>query len=268
MIGSADVADVPCIRDRLSPGDAARTGLAFLGQGTATAIIRFWIVLELVLVAANYAVRPFIVSPELDDWMNITHEDGLANWLGSVQTLFMGLTVAWIAYVVKRSSPWPRRMAWALAAGFFVYMAVDDGTGLHERIGTAVTQWLHGSDRADHRILAKLMDWFPVYMWNIVLGPVFVLGGLLVFWFLWGELGERRPRLLLFVGLGCYAVALVLDAADGSDRFPAAAIEVARVVEEYLEMLGTTLIWSAFLVHVGRLAAADVLPPDAATARS
>jgi hypothetical protein len=105
------------------------------------------------------------------------------------------------------------------------------------------------------------MEWFPVYMWNIVLGPVFAISGFLIFGFLWREFGERTPRLLLFVGLAGYAVSIALDAADGADFFPAEAVDHARVVEECLEMLSTTIIWLAFLTHITSLAGTGSSPP-------
>ena len=200
---------------------------------------------------------------------NITREDGLSGWFQPVQTLLVALTV-WAIYVLERRlSPtrW-QPLGWALVAAFFTYMAVDDGTKLHERVGTAFSA-THGRD--------TLLAAFPSYAWQVVFLPAFALLGAFTLLFLWQRIPDRWGRALVVAGLGCFVVAVGLDFVEGLPRehalnvqtwlidrldlyaaarrhFGRSAFEVvahfSKSLEETLEGLGTTLLWIALLRHL------------------
>ncbi len=199
---------------------------------------------------------------------NIAREDGLASWFGATQTLLVGLT-AWVIVLVVRAqqaAPW-RLAGWTLAALLFTYMAVDDGAQLHERFGTAVRVL---SEDANPAVLA----FFPSYTWQVVFGPVFAALGLAMAVFLWRELSDRVSLALVGTAFCCFAVAVGLDFFEGLDedhpwnayavltarfdldtwasaRFGRSGYQAldhfARSCEEFLEMVGMTLFWVAFL---------------------
>lgn len=157
----------------------------------------------------------------------------------------------------------------ALAAGVS-YLALDDGTMLHERVGSAFA--------ASAASESGLGGAFPSYYWQLVLGPVFAAGGLFMAVFLWREF--RAPRLRAFV-VGAFALlatAVALDFVDGlGEGHPLnvyaqladgldltrwtvpmlglsgldAVVHVSRAVEESLEMAAMTLLWAAVLTHLG-----------------
>jgi hypothetical protein len=107
--------------------------------------------------------------------------------------------------------------------------------------------------------------------------PLFAVAGMLLLVFLWSELRDRRARVLLLVALICLAVAVGLDFVEGlhethpwnldahlarwldwdlaaeswfeHDGFEA-VVHFSKSVEEFLEMLGNTLLWVAFLRHL------------------
>lgn len=159
------------------------------------------------------------------------------------------------------------RRAGPPCAGFFTYLAIDDGAQVHERLGTVFRAL---SEQRD----PSALTFFPSYAWQLLLGPVFVAFGLGMAVFLWRELSDWISFGLVFWALTCLALALGLDFLEGlapenpwkpyealgsrpavaqwaHDRFGVVGVDTidhfARSVEEFLEMLGMTLFWVAFL---------------------
>jgi hypothetical protein len=231
--------------------------------------------LEVLFVLLDYFVnyQRFTTIGALRRLTNITREDGLSGWFQPVQTLLVALTV-WVIWIVERRLS-PNRwqpLGWALVAVFFTYLAVDDGTKLHERVGTAFST-THGRD--------TLLAAFPSYAWQVVFLPAFALLGAFTLLFLWQRMSDRRGRALVVAGLGCFVVAVGLDFVEGLARehplnvqtwlidrldlyagarrhFGRSAFEVvahfSKALEETLEALGTTLLWLAVLQHLMRRA--------------
>ena len=226
--------------------------------------------LELLFVLLDYHVNfgRFTDIGALRRMTNIAREDGIASWFGATQTLLVGLT-AWVIVLVvraQRAASW-RLAGWTVAALLFTFMAVDDGAQLHERFGTAVRV---SSEDDNPAVLA----FFPSYTWQVVFGPVFAALGLAMAVFLWRELSDRVSLVLVGTAFCCFAVAVGLDFFEGLDedhpwnayamltarfdvdtwanaRFNRSGYQAldhfARSCEEFLEMLGTTLFWVAFL---------------------
>ena len=229
--------------------------------------------LELLFVVLDYHVNFGRLTDigALRRMTNIAREDSLASWFGTTQTLLAGLT-AWTIFLLVRAQGAPRwrKTGWALVAGFFTYVAIDDGAQVHERFGTVFRTL---SEEADPSALA----FFPSYAWQIFLGPIFAALGLGMAVFLWRELPDRVSFGLVFGALTCLALAIGLDFFEGLasdhpwnpyeafgtrppieawalDRFGVsghdALTHFSRSVEEFLEMLGMTLFWVAFLRHL------------------
>jgi hypothetical protein len=236
------------------------------------------VAIELLLVWLDYYVNygQWTRIGALRRLVNITREDGLAGWFQPVQTLLVALT-AWAIWVVdRRHSPGlARSLGWAVVATFFTYMAVDDGTKLHERVGTAFRVM---NERGRSATLGDvLLGIFPSYSWQIVFLPAFAALGAFTVIFLWRRLADRFSRLLVVAGIGCFVVAVGLDFVEGLPRrhplnlqtwaverldfnrfsrrrFGRSATEAAahfsKSIEETLEEFGTTLLWLAFLQHL------------------
>jgi len=207
--------------------------------------------------------------PAIRRLFNITREDGLPGWFGPVQTLLLGLTL-WLVWAVerrRRPAEW-RVAGWAVIASFFTYMAIDDGSKLHERLGSAFGR--HIGD-------GTVLDSFPSYAWQLLFLPAFALLGVFTLVFSWRELGDRAGRLLLLGGIACFVVAVGLDFLEGLDpgdpdnpyrrlaagldlyqisrrRFGRSPYEVvlhfSKSIEETIEMFGTTLVWVAVLRYL------------------
>ena len=200
---------------------------------------------------------------------NTAREDSLASWFASTQTFLVGLTLLAI-WLLARS-----RGYLVLGLGF-LYMAVDDGAQLHERLSSTFDALAGRSARA---------DWFPSYSWHVLFLPLFAALGLYLLRFLWQRLERARLRLLLAGAMLLVAAAIALDFFEGMDRehprniyraavsrypeldawserrFGTPAEESLRhfskSIEEGLEMAGMSLLWFVLLGHLGA-AARDV----------
>ncbi len=222
-----------------------------------------WIAIEIGLVALDTIVNYGRMVPGISDisqfrkMANIAREDGIATWFSSTQMLLtafaLGL-VTWRLYA-EGGAKW-RARGWALVCAFFAYMAFDDGAKIHERVATATKKLVAGHGHSTDGVF----DFFPSYAWQLIFGPVFVGMGLFILIFFWRELRTNLLRLTIAAALGCYACAVGLDFVEGipdgyllvgdalgtGEEF---ASHYGRVLEEFLEMLGTTFFLTAFLAH-------------------
>ncbi len=205
---------------------------------------------------------------------NTSKENGLAAWFGVTQTVMVALTL-WLTFVTVKQqggSKW-RKIGWLVLALFITYMAVDDGSALHERLGSAFKA--SNRDAPDDSWGPTMLGIFPSYAWQILFVPLFGALGLFTLVFLWRELDERRARILVAVALACFVLAVGLDFVEGlnpahrwnlytllSDRFELEGLATkgyrtpyqvlrhfSKSIEESLEMLGMTFLWIVCLRH-------------------
>lgn len=211
-----------------------------------------------------------VPSPALRGWFDATSERGLGSWVSNTQALLLALTLWALAAVHRqRGASWGRRAGWTALALLFSYLALDDATRLHERVGTAF-----GESAASAGALGR----FPSYYWQLLFGPPLAAAGAFMAVFLWREFQTRRLRLLVVGALALLGGAVALDFIDGlgeghpwslyalaAERWsldawtPAAfgrsgydtVVHLSRAVEESTEMLAMTLLWAALLLHLG-----------------
>ena len=248
-------------------------GVTRLGFNAERAIsILFFVLVGLevffVLADAFINVAEWTELGPIRRFFNITREDGVASWFGVTQTWMLGLTGLFLYAVVRADdgARW-RRFGWALVGIFFLYMALDDGAMLHERVGTSVKYLLHGED-VDRG--TPIAGFFPSYAWQLVFLPVFGAFGLFVLWFLNKELQTTREKLMVVAAIGLLVLAVVADFFEGLEfEHPLnlhSWIEItwdlteyqvehfSKSIEEFAEMLAMTLLWITFLRHLVRIA--------------
>ena len=201
---------------------------------------------------------------------DIAREDSLASWFACTQTLLLGLTLGFI-WLCKKNQPNRQREAlgWLILTRFFLYMAVDDGAQIHERLGTVFKKTMEQA--------GNNLDFFPSYTWQIIFLPVFVGLGVFTYYFLWNQLTEKSAHILLVVSIGCFAFAVGLNFIEGLEaehplniytwigdytdldywtiqRFDENAYTTlqhfSRSLEEAIEMFGYTLIWYVVLRNI------------------
>lgn len=201
---------------------------------------------------------------------NIAREDGLATWFMATQTLFASL-VLFLTFALHRSAGTRKRIVigWLVLALFFLFMAADDASQIHERLGTAFETAVEAENGAPATGLGRVMELFPSYAWQLVVMPIFAIMGLFMFNFLWDELRDTRARIKLVVALGCFLTAIALDFIEGLEPDHAFNIytyvkehtflsedfvdHFSKSLEEFLEMFGMTLLLSTFFLHISRI---------------
>jgi hypothetical protein len=211
---------------------------------------------------------------------NIAREDSISSWFGTAQTWMIGLTLALIWWTVRAARPagagaW-RSRGWLFLAVFFCYMSADDGSRIHERIGTAFKVVALDPGEGDKGAILQL---FPSYSWQILFLPIFAAVGLFVIFFLWRELRDRLSWLFVAGAMACLAAAVGLDFIEGlsgdhpwnlytaiAERYDLEAFTQARfsrdaeeavghfakAIEEFLEMFANTVLWVVFLRQLTR----------------
>ncbi len=204
--------------------------------------------------------------------VNITREDSLSNWFSSLQAIAVGSTVWLTAFAVrnqKEGTYYKKKFyCWAGIGLFFVYMGIDDAIKFHERVGTTFKVLLFETDdTSGSGILGSIYEFFPSYTWQLVFGPFFVSVGLFIVWYLWKELYSKKLWALFLVGICLYAIAVMLDFVEGLYNEPYEEMGIAgffsttnsrirhmsKALEEFLEMLGTTIFLTVFLKNLFRL---------------
>lgn len=192
---------------------------------------------------------------------NITREDSFANWFSCTQLFMVGL-VLWFIFFANSQASAPKRskFGWLALALFFSYMALDDGSMLHERIGTAAKESLEELDGGP-----SVLERFPSYAWQAVVGPFFVAMGIFMAYFFLNEFKRWSQRIVLLGAIGCYASAMGLDFLEKVENGPYQWIQratqcreytvshFAKSLEETLENFGTTLFLVVFLLHFARI---------------
>lgn len=247
--------------DRISPALSVRL------RPAVRDLVVWMVWLAAAVVALDAGLYLTQAAPEsLRGLFDATSERGLGSWLSVTQATLVAVTL-WVAAALHRPSG--RAAGWAALAAIVSYLALDDGTRLHERIGSAFAD--SGASQSG------LGAAFPSYYWQLVLGPVFAAMAVFMVVFLWRTFQTRRPRALLVGAFALAAVAVGLDFVDGLERghpldlyTPLAArllpdaralalfgrdgvdavVHLSRSVEESLEMVAATLLWAAILTHL------------------
>jgi hypothetical protein len=235
-----------------------------------------WVAVEIGLLVLDYHVNlsGVHVVGSLRRMTNLAREDSLGNLLAVIQVMLLALTLWAVYWTVRRSeaSKWQRR-GWLVAALFFSYIALDDGARIHERFGTAAEVVLEAWAASSGR---EFVEIFPSYGWHVIYLPLFGALGLFTLYFMWTELQPEHSRTLIVIGISCFVVAVCMDFLEGLDeshrlnpytwigeqvnlsqwaykQFHRSAFgtlqHFSKIVEEVIEMFGTTVIWIAVLRH-------------------
>lgn len=203
--------------------------------------------------------------------VNITREDSLSNWFSSFQAIVVGFVI-WLTAIgvrkrIQGNHYKGKFYCWAGIGSFFIYLGIDDAIKFHERMGTAFRVLLFEDDVSGTGLLGSIYNAFPSYTWQLVFGPFFVSIGIFLLWFLWKELASRKLWYWFLGGMSLYAVAAGLDFVEGLDNSTYEDLGIAgffsthdyrirhmsKALEEFLEMLGTTIFLIVFLKNIFNL---------------
>ncbi len=186
-----------------------------------------------------------------DNFLCITHERTVPTVFSFLINFLIGLT-ALLLYKEKK------KFGWIVGSIFFFYIGFDDALSIHEYIGTMTANSLE--DGA-----------YESYYWQIVFVPIFAIFGLYIFFFIISELKKEnciKCMKVLFIGFSCYAIAVGMDYYEGLEHNFSYIMErtnyfsnrdilhILRAWEEFIEMIGSTLILSTLLwLHPLKLSA-------------
>ncbi|WP_136080300.1 hypothetical protein [Pontiella desulfatans] len=233
------------------------------------AVLKVALLLELLFVVGDLVFNSMDLCDDLSIrriW-NIAREQSLPTWFSSFQAQLVGLTALLIAMAAKRQATKKACWAWIGIALFFFYVGLDDFVELHERLGgvvdRSITQF-SGTAPAKHQSIFK-----QSYSWHTYLAPLYSIVVAAIALFSWKPLKKAGALLYFLLGLTCWATSQALDYLEGlrgaRDAYiaignalhfshPSYVSHLSKLVEEVLEMLGTTLIWVAFLHYLGLVA--------------
>jgi len=241
-------------------------------------LVIVWVIIELLMVILDYGVNHSNGSSvnEIRRLFNITLEDGLPSFFAVTQATLVALTL-WVIWLIQRQMQgggW-RPYGWLIIAVVFSYMAVDDGSRLHERVGTAVKE-----STSSLTLEGKAFEIFPSYPWQVVFIPFFAVFGLFVIVYLMRTLRRTQSRVFVLTAIALLVGAVGLDFVEGlSEDHPLniytaitetvdisafterqfgenpyeTLVHFSKSIEEFMEMLGNTLLWAVFLRHLADL---------------
>lgn len=247
-----------------APTDSVRLRLD--GARNARQVALYCVLAELLLVGLDWFVyyQPGADAGGIRSLLNLAGEDSLGTWFSSTQTLAVAVVLWLIRLRVKLSQAANGRIVagWTLLAAFFAFMAIDDALALHEQLGSAFENFYTDLDDDALGPLGAWFEAYPSYAWQFVLGPVFAAMAVFLLVFLWRQLARPGLRVLLLLALGCLALAVGMDYVEGlyggyktvitaTGWTYDTVLHLARVLEEFIEMLGTTLFLTAFLYYLG-----------------
>lgn len=233
------------------------------------ALITLWGIIILFLALADIFIDHFewISSGAIQRLVNITRDDGLPNWFSSIQLLAVSIVVWCIFLALKYAKPNLMKKGinswgWFIIALFFTYLAVDDGSKMHERVGTYFSDKMEFLQTYNPGFLSGIYDAFPSYGWQFVFIPIFGAVALFILYFLFKNLGSKTQIIYIIVAFGCYVASVVLDFFEGMDESvydPLVSFfntdlhsiqHFSKLIEEIFEMVGNTFFMFVFTKHL------------------
>lgn len=173
----------------------------------------------------------------LGDSFNITREDSIANWFSATQSFVVAIILLFLCLYSRGQSKFIVR-GWGMLSCFFAFMAFDDATMFHERLGTT----LKG-------VTAKFIE-NPSYDWQPIIAPFFGIAGFAMLYFLFNQFRGFEQRRNVLIAFTCLAIAVVLDFIDGMKIQAFSVYDIShfmKLFEELLEMIGNTIFLVTFL---------------------
>lgn len=218
--------------------------------------------MQFLLILADYVLNYMDVFGDINmrRMWNIAREGSIPTWFSSAQAHMLGATVLLIAVVKAANSSRLITFIWIGIGLFFLWIGIDDVAEIHERLGAAIRNKLEDISGAESNI--------PSFAWQAFLAPVFAAIGLFIALFLWREFWRKRLVHYLIFGFGLWVVAQIIDYLEGIESIDIYYLLIQdmlqverkyfvthtmKVIEEEMEMLGTTVLWVGFLHYLAAI---------------
>lgn len=216
---------------------------------------------HLVMAAANQS-NPGQATRLLRDFFGLEREGNLPNWYSSLQLALIGL-VCGVNFLAERlgEAAGKYRMAWLGLLGLFLFLSLDEGAQVHERLDEIVAGFSHTTGRA---VSNGQTEEASIYFYLLLYVPGFVVvsAGLIGFFF--SRVKDRATRGLFVAGLVGFALKLGLDAAtpwvQGATWLGPYTEAAAVMVEVSVFIVAQTLLLTALLNYSATLIKRLLLP--------
>jgi len=184
-----------------------------------------------------------LTSPAKGYW-DLNIEKGYATYFSTIQMFILGLVVLIISGEKRDDlNPIPKVYEWYMVTGLFLYLALDECIGIHDKVNVEAMNYLPHWEGAN-----SIFVWLWVFAPMILVSIVF-----LIRFFLRASKKNIKVRLAFLAGLSSWVVALVLEGIARSSSFPRYLL---IAMEEGLEMFGATLLILGFGIYLKNIASA------------
>lgn len=231
---------------------------------------RFYMALG-IAVAALIGVNVLLIlgvrtgSAYLNRQLDLAHEANIAAWFSSVLLVLAGvmaLIMAWLSWL-KDASPAARRLpvlAWLAVGAMMVGLSADEVAQVHEWVGNRVPHHLGAEE--------TVLGLNHTFRWLLILAPFIIGGAALLIWFSIACL-RGRDRILVIAGVACWIGTILAEYVEAVQWRNGWARGLQVPIEEGFELIGTTLIFIAFVQVLRRTLglaapAAEAKPADRA----
>jgi hypothetical protein len=178
-----------------------------------------------------------LTSPSKSYW-DLNIEKGYATYFSTVQLYILALAVLIIADKKRNDlNPIPKVYEWNLVAYLFIYLALDECIGIHDRVNVEAHKYLPNWD-----VISSIFLWLWVFAPMILAVIIFLMR-----FFIRASKNNLKARLIFLAGLSAWVVALIFEAIARSSSFPRYLL---IAMEEGLEMLGASLLLLGFGIYL------------------
>ncbi len=202
-----------------------------------TEIPRCYYFLGILIFIQIFLEGMHLTSPAKSYW-DLNIEKGYATYFSTIQLFLLGLVVLTISQQKNQATnPVPKIYEWNLVACLFMYLALDECIGIHDKVNVEAINWLPHWEGAS-----------SIFMWLWVFAPMILASIIfLIRFFFRASKTDSKVRFAFLAGLSSWVIALILEAIARSSSFPRYLL---IAMEEGLEMLGATLLLLGFGLYI------------------
>ena len=181
-----------------------------------------------------------LTSPAKSFW-DLNIEKGYATFFSTIQLYILGLAVLTITNEKRNVlNPIPKLYEWNLVVFVFMYLALDECIGVHDKVNVEAINFLPQWEGSG-----------SIFMWLWVYSPM-ILGAIIFLtrFFIRASKNNLKVRLAFLAGLSFWVTALVFEGVARSSSFPRYLL---IAMEEGAEMAGTTFLLLGFGIYLKNL---------------
>jgi hypothetical protein len=199
------------------------------------ALVGALVTIEILLVSMHF-ISPGLMPPlnRLQIWFDLSREGTIAAWFASSQLLVVGIALGLVGASRQKQNR-PSRAFFVFLGLMFAYISLDEAVAIHERVTefTIRHAWVPRF-RGGHGV------WIFLYAILAVLVVALMRRDLAAFWHRY-----RIPARTMLAGFGLTVaggVGLEIGYYGLEDRTPPVVERILAAGEEFLEMVGTTVV--------------------------